>query len=814
MSGLKVIALISGGKDSFFSILHCLANGHEVVALANLHPPVTNGQQSEDLDSFMYQTVGHAIIPLYEEALGLPLYRQAIIGSAVDQNKSYSSTTGAEPAADETESLVPLLQRVLLAHPEANAISTGAILSDYQRTRVESVALRLGLTPLSYLWQYPFLPPYAETSLLDDMRGVGQDARIIKVASGGLDEGFLWANVADPRTKGRLVKAMQRFGTSGDGGALGEGGEFETLAVDGPWPLWKGKIVVEETDRVVEVGDAGVASLRFKTAKVVPKDDEEDFLDLATVLERLRKPLMLDDKFSHLLTSLRSAGDALKEPKQSQTQTNTVITKDMIDTTARWTTAHTGHVITVSNCDGKGLDAGEQMRDIMHLLHEKAHIEPSTIVFTTILLRDMSEFASVNAAYGAAFTTPNPPARVTIACGDTLPAGVDVSLSIVALKESASVPKQGLHVQSRSYWAPANIGPYSQAITVPTLSVTDQAIPPSLVYIAGQIPLAQASMAFPERGSFSAEDHFQLQAVLALQHLWRIGQVTNVRAWLGAVAFIARDSEVSASARVDAALGSWKLANISAQDADSDEEDDDDVDLWDRTHGRQQTLGGTSGTLTMRPNIEGSFVPPCFVAEVEELPRSAPIEWASMGATSLPGILEIKGTFATIFLSPSLEHAKLTPPFPLQPQARKRHPQAQLKSSAATAPPPSQAGQSCAPSKKTLCHPSSDLRNRSTTDPAREPSPSTRRSPFLLVLRLSWRRQSYHVIAFGMLRESLSLQSWLTNLLERGKAPSRIRGNSCMLPRQWQCPPPERLPHASAMYLLSSHPNASLPSIV
>jgi len=33
-----VIALVSGGKDSFFSLLHCAANGHRVVALANLHP--------------------------------------------------------------------------------------------------------------------------------------------------------------------------------------------------------------------------------------------------------------------------------------------------------------------------------------------------------------------------------------------------------------------------------------------------------------------------------------------------------------------------------------------------------------------------------------------------------------------------------------------------------------------------------------------------------------------------------------------------------------------------------------------------------
>jgi diphthine-ammonia ligase len=34
----KVIGLVSGGKDSCFNLMHCLANGHEIVALATLTP--------------------------------------------------------------------------------------------------------------------------------------------------------------------------------------------------------------------------------------------------------------------------------------------------------------------------------------------------------------------------------------------------------------------------------------------------------------------------------------------------------------------------------------------------------------------------------------------------------------------------------------------------------------------------------------------------------------------------------------------------------------------------------------------------------
>ena len=290
--GLNVVALISGGKDSFFSILHCLANGHRVVALANLYPPPPSplypSNVDRDLNSYMYQTVGHTLIPLYATALDLPLYRQEISGSAVNFQKDYcpaldskvpqvksdssaeadverlsdqdclelieglqkllsssmlsprdriwrleqfsqvvaikDHTLGSRPFAssaapsnvDETESLVPLLHRVLAAHPSANAICSGAILSTYQRTRIESVAQRLNLIPLSYLWQYPILPtPFPGTpGLLEDMRVVGLDARLVKVASGGLDERLLWGNLLDPGVKARVEKAVGRFGVS------------------------------------------------------------------------------------------------------------------------------------------------------------------------------------------------------------------------------------------------------------------------------------------------------------------------------------------------------------------------------------------------------------------------------------------------------------------------------------------------------------------------------------------------------------------------------------------------------------------------
>lgn len=40
----KVLALVSGGKDSCYSMVQCVAAGHEIVALANLCPEDESGK--------------------------------------------------------------------------------------------------------------------------------------------------------------------------------------------------------------------------------------------------------------------------------------------------------------------------------------------------------------------------------------------------------------------------------------------------------------------------------------------------------------------------------------------------------------------------------------------------------------------------------------------------------------------------------------------------------------------------------------------------------------------------------------------------
>ncbi|WMV23408.1 hypothetical protein MTR67_016793 [Solanum verrucosum] len=50
---MKVVALVSGGKDSCYAMMKCIQYGHEIVALANLIPA---DDATDELDSYMYQT--------------------------------------------------------------------------------------------------------------------------------------------------------------------------------------------------------------------------------------------------------------------------------------------------------------------------------------------------------------------------------------------------------------------------------------------------------------------------------------------------------------------------------------------------------------------------------------------------------------------------------------------------------------------------------------------------------------------------------------------------------------------------------------
>ncbi|CAG8683821.1 15976_t:CDS:2, partial [Acaulospora morrowiae] len=242
---MKVVALISGGKDSCFNMLHCIANNHQIIALANLRPSASSDK--DELDSFMYQTVGHDAIEYYSECMNLPLYRREIFGSPLIQDYDYRETPG-----DETEDLFLLLKQVKESHPEIEGVSAGAILSNYQRVRVENVCNRLGLMSLAYLWRRD------QKELLSEMISSGINAILIKVAAIGLKPTHLGKSIEEMYS--HLCNLNEKY----DVHICGEGGEYETFTLD--CPLFVKKIIVHDVETVLHSDNAvaTVAYLRFK----------------------------------------------------------------------------------------------------------------------------------------------------------------------------------------------------------------------------------------------------------------------------------------------------------------------------------------------------------------------------------------------------------------------------------------------------------------------------------------------------------------------------------------------------------------------
>ncbi|XP_034489328.1 uncharacterized protein LOC117793033 isoform X2 [Drosophila innubila] len=247
---MRVVAMVSGGKDSCYNMMQCVAEGHEIVALANLHP-----KDRDELDSFMYQTVGHMGIEILASAMGLPLYRRETKGKSTQTGKQYVPTDD-----DEVEDLYSLLD-TCKHELNVEAVAVGAILSDYQRVRVENVCSRLNLISLAYLWRRD------QTELLQEMIDCQVHAIIIKVAALGLvPDRHLGKSLREMQT--HLLKMRDKYGLN----VCGEGGEYETFTLD--CPLFKQRIVVEDIQTIISSADpiCPVGYINFTKLTLHPKE--------------------------------------------------------------------------------------------------------------------------------------------------------------------------------------------------------------------------------------------------------------------------------------------------------------------------------------------------------------------------------------------------------------------------------------------------------------------------------------------------------------------------------------------------------------
>ncbi|XP_028994805.1 diphthine--ammonia ligase [Betta splendens] len=481
---MKVVALISGGKDSCYNMMQCVAAGHSLVALANLRPAHT-----DELDSYMYQTVGHQAIELFAEAMDLPLYRRTIQGSSLDTSRTYSETEG-----DEVEDLYELL--LLVKEREGvEGVSVGAILSDYQRVRVENVCLRLGLQPLAYLWRRD------QESLLSEMISSGLRAIVIKVAAFGLDpEKHLGKPLADMEPY--LKQLSQNYGVH----ICGEGGEYETFTLD--CPLFKKKIIIDAAETVIHSADAfaPVGYLRFTEMHSESKDSD-------VVVRALPLGSCPCQNAIDRMTEEVEYADRAEDDQQEFTSNHDLSCQQGHDLPPSWSPRSSRGYQWISGVSGlRSQNAGIQDQTSAAFTQLQSELDGRGWTLKDVLLvhlyvRSMDDFGSLNAVYKTHFGV-NPPARVCVQAA--LPVGQLLRMDCLLHRwteppeEGAFHQRDALHVQSVSHWAPANIGPYSQAFRV------DES-----VFCAGQIALVPCTMQMAAAGAAT-------QAALAFSHARKV----------------------------------------------------------------------------------------------------------------------------------------------------------------------------------------------------------------------------------------------------------------------------------------------------
>jgi diphthine-ammonia ligase len=201
---MKVASLFSGGKDSVYSIYVAQQWGWDITHLVTLEP--------EQKDSWMFHSVNIGLTTFLSTALGIPLIRKQTSG--------------------EKETELNELKDVLI-NLNIDGVISGAIASEYQRTRIEQICHELNLKSFTPLWHKN------QEMLLRDMVSAGFSVLIVGVFAHGFDESWL-GKPLNEQTIDELLKIHEKYQIN----LAGEGGEFETLVLDGP--IFSQKLVIDQ----------------------------------------------------------------------------------------------------------------------------------------------------------------------------------------------------------------------------------------------------------------------------------------------------------------------------------------------------------------------------------------------------------------------------------------------------------------------------------------------------------------------------------------------------------------------------------------
>jgi diphthine-ammonia ligase len=203
---MKVAVLFSGGKDSTFALWCAQMQGWDVITLVTVFP------KSED--SWMFHYPALKWTKLQAQAIGIP---QTTISTQGEKEK-------------ELEDLSAGLGKVARSSG-IEAIVSGAVASEYQRTRLDNICDELGLKSFAPLWHKN------QEKLVNEQIDCGFEIIITACNALGLDEEWLGRKLTESGLA-ELVKLNRRFGLN----IAFEGGEAETFVIGAP--LFRGHLTI------------------------------------------------------------------------------------------------------------------------------------------------------------------------------------------------------------------------------------------------------------------------------------------------------------------------------------------------------------------------------------------------------------------------------------------------------------------------------------------------------------------------------------------------------------------------------------------
>ncbi|MCK5039403.1 MAG: diphthine--ammonia ligase [Candidatus Aenigmarchaeota archaeon] len=210
---MRIGALLSGGKDSLFALYLMKQKKHDISCVMTMKP-VSD-------ESYMFHYPNIDLVKTQAKLMDIPYIENTTKG---EKEKELSDLEALIKEAKEKYNF--------------DGICTGAINSNYQKSRIDAIAGKLELKSFAPLWERD------PESLLKEMFDSNFEIIITNVAAEGLDESYLGKNLKDVFE--HLKELNQKYALH----MAGEGGEYETLVLY--CPLFSKKISVLESKKITD----------------------------------------------------------------------------------------------------------------------------------------------------------------------------------------------------------------------------------------------------------------------------------------------------------------------------------------------------------------------------------------------------------------------------------------------------------------------------------------------------------------------------------------------------------------------------------